>query len=70
MNVLLCDTCKTPIDGDAFEFHYIRGRAVPADQGRSRMIRSGQGRVMFLCDPCGRWINRAIDHLRAALVGV
>ena len=68
MNVVLCDTCNESINGNAFEFHYVRGRVVPAEQGRPRMKTSGQGRLLYLCEPCGQWVDRAIDHLRAERV--
>ena len=68
MNVVLCDTCNESIDGDAFEVHYIRGRVVPAEQGRPRMKRNGQGRLLYLCEPCGLWLDQAIEHLRIELL--
>lgn len=67
MNVIICDICKKSLDGDAYELHFIRGRVVPASQGTAKMIRRGDGQMIFLCHACGDWIDRAIVHLRSEL---
>lgn len=65
MQAILCDACERRIDGDAYEMHMINGFAVKTETGTRLSQRRGS-RQVYLCGPCGRWLEQAVDHLRGS----
>lgn len=63
MQAVLCDVCERRILGDAFELHVINGFAVRSETGTRIAQRRGSSQV-YLCGPCGHWLQRALAHLR------
>ena len=66
MQTVLCDICERPVRGQAYEFHFIHGEAVNTETGQPRIVQRGGTRMMYLCSPCGGWVQTAMDHLREA----
>lgn len=66
MQTVLCDICTQPIRGAALELHELQGEVVSTEDGTPRITQRGGARMMHLCDPCGIWIQRAMEHLRQA----
>ncbi len=64
MQAVLCDTCERPIRGKAFEFHVIRGEAVHTEQGQPRIVQREGSLFMYMCSPCGYWVQEVIAYLR------
>ena len=69
MQVVLCDICERPIRGQALKIHLMRGEAVNTEGGRPRIIQRGNASMRYACSACGNWIEQAIGHLRASLIG-
>ena len=68
MHALLCDTCGTPIRGEATEYQIVPGTSLPTQEGRARIaLRGGQAQWLSLCGPCSNWVGEAIETLRHAL---
>ena len=63
MQAVLCDVCERKVVGAAFELHLICGVATKSETGTRLSQRRGSQQI-YLCDGCGRWLQRAIDHLR------
>lgn len=68
MQALLCDICENRIQGIAHELHHLRGEAVNTEQGTPRIVQREGARMVYLCTPCGDWVQGAIDHLRESHV--
>ena len=66
MQAVLCDICTQPIRGTALELHELQGEVVSTENGTPRITQRGGARMMHLCEPCGVWVQRAMEHLRQA----
>ena len=66
MQAVLCDICERPIRGEAFEFHILHGEAVETETGRPRIVQREGSMFMYMCSPCGYWVQEAMAHLRQA----
>jgi hypothetical protein len=67
VQAVLCDICGHPILGNAYELQILRGRAVQTETGRPRIVqRAGAQLMSFMCEGCGDWTTRAMEHLRTA----
>ena len=64
MQAVLCDICEEPISGDAFEVHFIHGRATTRENGTARIISRDGATMTFLCKRCGSWTQDAMAYLR------
>ncbi len=63
MQAVLCDVCERRVLGDAYELHVINGFAVRTETG-TRIAQRRGSHQMYLCGPCGVWLQRALAHLR------
>ncbi len=63
MQAVLCDVCERRVLGDAYELHVLSGIAVKTETGTRISQRRGSKQV-YLCGPCGHWLQQALDHLR------
>lgn len=66
MQTVLCDICTQPIRGGALELHELQGEVVSTEDGTPRITQRGGSRMMHMCNPCGMWVQRAMEHLRQA----
>jgi hypothetical protein len=67
VQAVLCDICGQPILGSAYELQILHGRAVQTETGRPRIVQRAGGQMMsFMCERCGDWTTRAMEHLRAS----
>ncbi len=66
MQTVLCDICTRPIRGAALELHELLGDVVSTEDGTPRITRREGSHMMHMCDPCGMWVQRAMEHLRQA----
>lgn len=64
MQAVLCDICELPIRGHAFEVHYIHGAAVQGETGSARIVHRDGSQMLYLCEPCGQWVQEAMEYLR------
>ena len=63
MQAVLCDVCERRVLGEAYELHLINGFAVRTETGTRISQRRGS-RQVYLCGPCGHWLQLALEHLR------
>lgn len=65
MQAVLCDICERRVQGDAYEMHVINGVAVKTETGTRLSQRRGS-KLVYLCGPCGTWLEMALEHLRTS----
>ena len=68
MLVALCDTCRTPIRGGAFELSLVPGTLVTArDSAFTHLTTTSTGTIAAtVCTPCGNRIMAVLQQKLAA----
>ena len=69
MQAVLCDICEDSIRGEAFEIHFIHGRAATRENGTSHIVARDGATMTFLCQRCGSWAQDAMEYLRQGYRG-
>ena len=61
MHAFLCDTCRQPMDHEAFEFTLVRGSLVTAPGETTRLSKVGGGALSaMLCHRCGERLSAIV----------